>query len=482
MIEYRLTGHSLTHEVQTIAQVFYPNRRYHQVEKRGKEFLTIESILTETESIAEIYEKDQLLERTRILFPIAERNLAEQKRMVKASIYEALRKVTGYRPPWGMLTGIRPAKRINELKKAGKTGEEAVSVLMEKFDVLRQKAELALEVAEVEQEIFDETDKKQISIYIGIPFCPTRCLYCSFPSHSLEQYHDKVNDYLKALKKELAYLAQRIEGIPVQSIYIGGGTPTSLNEAQLEDLLAMVANHFPLEKIKEYTVEAGRPDTITKEKLRLLKVFGTTRISINPQTMNQKTLDYIGRKHSVEDILFAFDLAREMGHNNINMDLILGLPGETQKEVEETWKKIEKMSPESVTVHTLAVKRASRLKENLEQYTMTKADEMEQMLFLSDQYRKKMGMRPYYLYRQKNMVGSFENVGYCKKGYESIYNIQIMEENQTILAAGAGAVTKMVDFETNRIDRIFNVKDVTEYCKRIEEMIQRKKDNLKLYD
>ena len=264
----------------------------------------------------------------------------------------------------------------------------------------------------------------------------------------------------------------------MKNIYIGGGTPTSLNEAQLERLLQKVEELFHPDESMEYTVEAGRPDTITREKLRLLKAYGVNRISINPQTMNDKTLRAVGRKHTVEDIRRVFREAREEGHQNINMDLILGLPGEDTADVRNTMEEIMKLAPDNVTVHTLAVKRASRLREELAQHDMTTAEALEEMLDISAEYAERMGMEPYYMYRQKNMVGNFENVGYCHPGKEGIYNVQIMEEKQTILAAGAGASTKTVDPETDRIERVFNVKSIEDYIGRIEEMIERKRTGL----
>lgn len=478
MIHYRLKGHRLANEVQTIAQVFYPNRHYYEVEELVPGIITIDSTLTEHRCLAEIYKGNKMVETAELVCETAGLSLVEKKRMIKGSIYQALRNLTGYRPPWGFLTGIRPAKKVNEYCKAGHDEKEALQYLIEKYDVQQEKAKLAVEVAKAEQKILSKQDRHKISIYIGIPFCPTRCLYCSFPSYPLAQYQHRVEDYLKALCLEIKYLGKIAKRYEIETIYIGGGTPTSFQEKQIEKLLCVIQDNFSMQHLKEYTMEAGRPDTITEEKLKIMKKYGIDRISINPQTMNQRTLDLVGRKHTVEEIRSVFYLARAIGYQNINMDLILGLPGETSMDVENTMAEIKKLSPESITVHTLAVKRASRLKETLEQYEMTKALEMEKMLAISYQAMKKQKLSPYYMYRQKNMVGSFENVGYCKKGFESIYNIQIMEETQTILAAGAGATTKIVDFDTNRIDRIFNVKSVEDYITRIQEMMERKKKGL----
>jgi oxygen-independent coproporphyrinogen-3 oxidase len=290
----------------------------------------------------------------------------------------------------------------------------------------------------------------------------------------LKQYADRVDRYLDALEKEMQVSAQLIEGRELESIYIGGGTPTSLNEKQLERLMSCVEKYFDRSKLKEYTVEAGRPDTITREKLHIIKKYNADRISINPQTLNDETLRVIGREHNTEMFLNAFKMAREEGHNHINTDIILGLPGEGKEQVIRTMEGLAELSPESITVHTLAVKRASRLKETLEMYAMTEFKTMEEMLAVAAEYTKNMGLFPYYMYRQKNMVGNFENVGYCKPGCQGVYNVQIMEEKQSIFALGAGGSTKIVNPETNHIDRVFNVKSVDDYINRIDEMIERK--------
>ena len=293
----------------------------------------------------------------------------------------------------------------------------------------------------------------------------------------MKRYNGKMDAYLDALEKEMAHCSKYYQYKKISSIYIGGGTPTSLNEQQLERLLSMVDKYYS--RPQEYTVEAGRPDTITREKLRILRHHNVSRISINPQTLNQKTLDLIGRNHTVEMFIDAFKMAREEGFKDINTDIILGLPGEGEEEVTNTLKGLKELGPESITVHTLAVKRASRLKETLGDYTMTDAGLMDRLLGLAAFFTDRMGMHPYYMYRQKNMVGNFENVGYAKEGYECIYNVEIMEEQQTILALGAGGSTKLVNTENAQIERIFNVKSVDDYINRIDEMIQRKEVGIK---
>ena len=280
--------------------------------------------------------------------------------------------------------------------------------------------------------------------------------------------------YLDALFRELAYVAERMKGKKLTSVYFGGGTPTSLNAGDLDDLIGRVKELFPVEKAREFTVEAGRPDSITREKLEVLRKHGVTRISINPQTMKQETLDLIGRRHTVEQVKEMFHLARELGFDNINMDLIVGLPEETMEDVGRTMEEIRELGPDSVTVHSLAIKRAARLNIYKERYGDLKIVNTQEMIDLTAQIAREMGLFPYYLYRQKNMAGNFENVGYAAPGRECLYNILIMEEKQTIAACGAGTTTKVYFPEENRIERAENVKEVEQYIARIDEMIGRK--------
>ncbi|MCD8091150.1 MAG: coproporphyrinogen dehydrogenase HemZ [Clostridiales bacterium] len=378
--------------------------------------------------------------------------------------------------PWGALTGVRPAKLVSKLKGEGRSEEEIRKILGEEYFVRDDKINLCINVSNREERLLKGSDPKSVSLYIGIPFCPTRCLYCSFTSYPLDKYKNKIDGYLDALEKEIEFCGRNLKDTPVESIYIGGGTPTSLDEARLERLLSAVEKNFNTPS--EFTVEAGRPDTITREKLNIIKAHGIDRISVNPQTLNDKTLELIGREHKTADFYKAFELARDIGIGHINCDIILGLPGEGEEDVINTFEGMKKLSPESLTVHTLAVKRASRLKETLESYSLADFDLMDRLLGLSAKYTAEMGLSPYYMYRQKNMVGNFENVSYCKPNHECIYNIQIMEETQTIAALGCGGSTKTVDKRLNKIERIFNVKSVDDYITRIDEMIDRKKKGL----
>ena len=323
---------------------------------------------------------------------------------------------------------------------------------------------MSIEIAAREKKLLEPLDyERGYSLYVGIPFCPTTCLYCSFTSYPIEKWRGRTGLYLEALFKELEYTARKMEGRPLDTVYFGGGTPTSLPAEDLEALLSRLEQLFDLSRVLEFTVEAGRPDSITPDKLKVLRDHGITRISINPQTMNQKTLDLIGRHHTVEMVKERFYMARELGFDNINMDLIMGLPEENMDDVQRTLEEVRALGPDSLTVHSLAIKRAARLNMFREEYGGLKIQNTPEMIELSAACAREMGMEPYYLYRQKNMAGNFENVGYSLPGKACIYNILIMEEMQTIAACGAGTTTKVVFPSENRRERCENVKEVEQY-------------------
>lgn len=348
--------------------------------------------------------------------------------------------------------------------------------MRERYLVSPEKTALAVAIANRERDILKKIDyEKGYSLYIGVPFCPSICLYCSFSSYPLKVWKDRVDAYVDALCREIRETAPMMKGRKLDTIYIGGGTPTTLEPEQLRRVLRQVEESFGFGGLVEFTIEAGRPDSITREKLQAIREFPVTRISVNPQTMNQETLDIIGRRHTVEETEKAFLLARELGFDNINMDLIVGLPGEDISKVQNTLNKVRALSPDSLTVHSLAVKRAARLNMFKDKYQEMTFENNQEIMNLTMEAAREMEMSPYYLYRQKNMKGNFENVGYAKTDKAGIYNILIMEEKQPIIALGAGGSSKLVFDGGRRIERVENVKDVTNYIARIEEMIERKR-------
>ncbi len=399
----------------------------------------------------------------------------EIKNVLKQLLYQVLSAHLGKTLPWGTLTGIRPTQISMGMLEEGWPEEEILADMERKYYISREKGKLSIDIAKREKELLSVLHYKDgYSLYIGIPFCPTTCLYCSFTSFPIGLWKKRVGDYLEALEKEMAYVAEVYRDKILDTVYIGGGTPTTLEPEELERLLASVGRYFDLSHVQEFTVEAGRADSITREKLQVLKKHKITRISVNPQTMKDETLKIIGRRHSVEQVKSAYWLAREEGFDNINMDIILGLPGEVEEDVRYTAEEIRKLNPDSLTVHSLAIKRASGLNRWIEENGLKALNNTDATMDIAAKAAEDMGMEPYYLYRQKNMSGNFENVGYARPGKYGIYNILIMEEKQTIAALGAGSISKRV-YPDGRIERSDNVKDVSQYIERIGEMIERKK-------
>lgn len=401
-----------------------------------------------------------------------------EKNAGKKYIYETLSLKTGKIPDWGILTGVRPVKLAGEIITSKGSVRKAGMILQSEYLVSNEKTNLLIDIFKLQQKTELKSNKNAVGLYIGIPFCPSRCLYCSFPANSAEP--NKIKTYMTALFQEIRYVSSEMErlGLYPDTIYIGGGTPTTLNADELNELLGVIGQSFDMRSVSEYTVEAGRPDTVTESKLARIMENGVDRISINPQSMKQKTLHAIGRNHTPEDIEKAFGLAQAAGIPIINADLIAGLPGESKDDFIYSVEKMINLRPENLTVHTLSVKRASRLKEMDELYSYRQGEEVGAML---DQARKMLasaGYGPYYLYRQKQMAGNFENVGYALPGTENLYNIRIMEENQTIIALGAGGISKVWYPDENRLERTSNVSNYEVYIQRIDEMLQRKKKNI----
>lgn len=399
----------------------------------------------------------------------------DDKGSMKRFLYEVLSRVTGRSLPWGNLVGIRPTKIAYGLLEEGKSRQEILEHYSREYLTSEEKAELAVDIAERERKLLAGIHYQDgYSLYIGVPFCPTTCLYCSFTSFPIGGYRKMSDAYVDCVVREMEYVAEVYRDRILDSVYIGGGTPTTLEPGQLDRLLGKLKSLFDFRTVKEFTVEAGRADSITDEKLQVLTRYGVSRISVNPQTMKQETLDIIGRRASVKQVEEAYGLARRVGFDNINMDLILGLPGETAADVRHTIDRVVELAPDSLTVHSLAIKRASKLNQWIQENGVSTLRNTDETMRIAAEGAAKLGLLPYYLYRQKNMSGNFENVGYARDGRFGLYNILIMEEVQTIVALGAGSITKRV-YPDGRIERCENVKEVAQYIERIEEMIERKR-------
>lgn len=473
MVLMKLDNPEFDNDTRVMIKAFYPEEKI--VTEAGESIdFTVETSIQDKRIATKVYNEDRTLASAEDYVKESDRKTLRDQ--LKRQLYNIFSEITGKELPWGTLTGVRPVKIPLSMIEDGKDETEIRDYMKKEYLVSDHKTDLSLAVARRELALLQRLDYTNgYSLYIGIPFCPTTCLYCSFTSYPLGMWREKVDTYLDALIKELTEVADIMKDKITDTIYIGGGTPTTLTAEQLDRLLSEIHKHFKLDSLKEFTVEAGRPDSITMDKLLVLKKHGVTRISINPQTMNQKTLDLIGRRHSVEQVRETFAQAREAGFTNINMDLIVGLPGEVREDVVYTMEEIMKLDPDSITVHSLAIKRAAALNIWRDKYRAYKITNTDEIIDMTADYAAKMGMEPYYLYRQKNMAGNFENVGYAKPGKAGIYNVLIMEEKQPILAAGAGAQTKMVFYQDNRIERVENVKDVSNYIERIDEMIERKR-------
>lgn len=479
MLVVKLNEMQFEYDIHSLVKAFYPGKEVKVLEKssekQSEEGMPEFEIDFQSTSISFyiIEDGERKYEKQTVLKQPDSR--PDVKNDLKQLIYDSLSEYLGKELPWGTLTGIRPTKIPMTLLEEGKSEDEILEYMKDVYKISDEKGNLSIEIAKREKELLSRLHYKDgYSLYIGIPFCPTTCLYCSFTSYPICVWKDKMDDYLTALEKEMEATAQIMQGKILDTVYIGGGTPTTLQAEELDRLITKLKATFDLSQVTEFTVEAGRADSITKEKLEVLYKHGITRISVNPQTMNEETLKLIGRQATAAQTVETFKMAREMGFDNINMDIILGLPGETEDDVIYTIEKIKELHPDSLTVHSLAIKRASKLSQWIEQNGITALNNTDETMEIAAEGAKAMNMKPYYLYRQKNMSGNFENVGYAEEGKFGIYNILIMEELQTIVALGAGSITKRV-FQDGRIERCDNVKDVGLYIERIDEMIERKR-------
>ena len=479
MINIRVNEDKLEYDIYTLFKAFLKNEEINitNTDKTGDDFSGFDICIEKNSVCCKTIALDESDYIKREEGDFADKSLL--KNAMKRCIYLLLSEKYKEELPWGTLTGIRPTKLPMSMISEGKSEEYIRNYLKNTYYVSEDKMNLSIDIAKREKTILDAIDTKNgYSLYIGIPFCPTTCLYCSFTSFPISLWKKRTDEYISTVIKEIDYVADNFNKKTLDTVYIGGGTPTTLEPEQLRYLIEYLKSKLDFSNVKEFTVEAGRPDSITREKLQVLMELGVDRISINPQTMNDNTLNIIGRRHTTEDIITAFSLARECGFDNINMDLILGLPGENLSQVNNTMKRIKELDPESITVHSLAIKRAAKMAEYLNMHPEIECVNTPDMLNATFAGAKAMNMQPYYLYRQKNMAGNYENVGFAKEGHFGIYNILIMEEVQSIIACGAGTVTKRV-YGDGRIERCDNVKDVALYISKIEEMIDRKRQLFK---
>ena len=476
-----LINHSYKYELEKLIRIFLPFEKIEfSEEKEEGDRTALTSLLkgkTETELSAELIIDNNRFTAFNTLSNDSPDYDNECERLLAVALYNCFVSASGYVPEWGILTGVRPAKLFS--RYCEEYGEDyAVSFFKNKFLVKPYKIDLCREAVKGEESIISLSEPKSFSLYLSVPFCPSRCSYCSFVSHSVEKAFDIIPQYVDFLCRELEHTAQIAKklNLRLETVYMGGGTPTTLTAEQLNRVLGEVNRLFDMSTVREFTVEAGRPDTIDTDKLCAIKKNGVTRISINPQTMNDSVLRAIGRNHTASDTVNAFKTAREIGFDNINMDLIAGLPTDDFESFKNTLKKIIELMPESVTVHSLSVKRAATITSSGQFAQINSSAAASQMVSFAREVLTQNGILPYYMYRQSKTVGNLENVGYARQGFEGLYNVYIMDETHTILACGASAVTKLKDAEGKSIKRIFNFKYPYEYISKFDELINRKKE------
>lgn len=478
-----LVGHEYKYAVEQIQLMLFPNER-----PTYPEYLCLKRGLCARVSLSEgttwatattvIYANDQRYKGTaKIRTTEFQGKLVTERlkqRVIKLSFYRAGIRYLGKKPVWGALSGIRPGKLMSNLLETGIDDQQAKKKFIELYDVSQERADLCLDTAHAALSIRQELQPGDLCLYLGVPFCPTRCAYCSFVSQAVEKSMALIPPFVEALLEDIRTTAAAVKECNgrVIAVYYGGGTPTTLSASQLERVLTEMECSFDLSACREFTIEAGRPDTITKEKLEVLRAHRVTRVSVNPQTMSDHVLETIGRKHTAEDVIKALECVRSIGGFQVNMDLIAGLPEDTEEGFRHTVEQVLELGVENITVHTLSLKKGSRIL--LEGTHLPKPEEVNGMLDFAVEKLRAAGYKPYYLYRQKYMSGGFENVGWCRPGTESIYNICIMEELCSIIAMGAGASTK-VNMEGGRLERIFAPKYPREYIDNITKVCSDKR-------
>lgn len=470
----KVINHDFVYDMKNLCTVFFP---WEKIRDDGQDNITVITKADGNEYFVSCKLFDREVSKTHILLS-SEDGATE----MSVLLYNVLSEITGFKPPWGILFGVRPAKLMHRF--VGEMGEEkARKYFLDEFLVTAKKTDLALEVMKHENKIIALSKPESFSLYVSIPFCPSRCAYCSFVSHSIERTHKLLEPYVELLCTELektAEIAKKLN-LRLETIYFGGGTPTTLSAEQLTKLFSVIKSDFDLTHLREFTVEAGRPDTVTEEKLMALKNAGVGRISINPQTFNDAVLQTIGRKHTCAQTLEAFKLARKCGFDNINMDLIAGLPNDTLDSFKNSVDTAISLGAESVTVHTLALKSAAYMVTRENAYDISDKILTSNMVDYSNDKLKSNGYYPYYMYRQSKSLGNLENVGWCKDGLDCLYNVYMMDETHSVFAVGAGAVTRLKNQQTGKIERIYNFKYPYEYIDRFDELIDRKEAIIKFY-
>lgn len=471
-------NHNFHFELENLTRLFFPNEKI--------------TVIRDFSEPQPPYIYTEVLDKITISVNIGSFNKSEtavkkltddDNELVSAQLlYKLLCDFTGLTQPWGILTGVRPVKLLRRLAEESNE-EQAVKKFEKDFFVSNEKIALSRETEHNERKILELSKPESFSLYVGIPFCPSRCSYCSFVMASIERAEKLIEPYTKLLCEEIkqtAEIANKL-GLRLETVYFGGGTPTTLSAEQLDTVLRTVNKSFDMSTCREFTVEAGRPDTIDIAKLFALKENKVDRISINPQTVNDEVLKTIGRKHTAQQFFDAFELARKCGFDNINTDLIAGLPTDTPESFKNSLDSIVRLNAECITVHTLCMKRASRLTTEGVTLDLQQARDAREMIAYTQNILGQNEYIPYYMYRQSRMVGNLENVGWSKKGFESLYNVYVMDETHTILACGSGGVTKLKRNNPDYLERIFNFKYPYEYIDRFDELIQRKSGIMQFY-
>ena len=483
MIYINMKNYDYNKEILELIRAFFPQQKIIEVNSVINKGTFISFNIENCHGITRVYKDGEICATSIENLDEVHINRARDKTIrlgVKKSLFIALKRVTKKNLPWGVLTGIRPVKIVRSLLETNITYNEIREILTKEYMLNEEKANLIIDIAIKQKDYIYPLDRDRYSLYIGIPFCPTRCSYCSFAAFPIGKYQSYIDEYIEKLIYEIKTTSQLFKDKKLNTIYIGGGTPTSIPVKSLEKIINTVYEHYKLDDIKEFTIEAGRPETITKDMLRMIKQYNIDRISINPQTMNDKTLRLIGRNHSSEDIIKAYNMAKGIGFKTINMDLIVGLPGEDIKDMEDTLNQISSLNPENLTIHTLAIKKGSKYGDSGNKTYLDNVVTAENMMDLTKDFCKDNDYKPYYLYRQKQILGNLENIGYAKKEHESIYNIAIMEERESIIGLGLGSTSKVYKPSNHSIKNIFNFKDLKSYLERIDEVIDRKREGIKI--